>query len=54
MARAMRVFFHASGGNANVSLEYGYAEALDIPRELDRSTHGRRAAAELIRRSLLI
>jgi hypothetical protein len=23
--------FDASGGNANVSLEYGYAEALDIP-----------------------
>jgi hypothetical protein len=35
--------FDASGGNANVSLEYGYAEALDIPRVLYLSTHGRRA-----------
>jgi hypothetical protein len=34
--------FDASGGNANVSLEYGYAEALDIPRVLYVSTHGRR------------
>ena len=33
--------FDASGGNANVSLEYGYAEALDIPRALYVSTHGR-------------
>jgi hypothetical protein len=32
--------FDASGGNANVSLEYGYAEALDIPRALYVSTHG--------------
>jgi hypothetical protein len=35
--------FDASGGNANVSLEYGYAEALDIPRALYVSTHGRAA-----------
>jgi hypothetical protein len=34
--------FDASGGNANVSLEYGYAEALDIPRVLYLSTRGRR------------
>jgi hypothetical protein len=33
--------FDASGGNANVSLEYGYAEALDIQRILYVSTHGR-------------
>ncbi len=33
--------FDATGGNANVSLEYGYAEALDIPRALYVSTHGR-------------
>ena len=33
--------FDASGGNANVSLEYGYAEAVDIPRVLYVSTHGR-------------
>lgn len=31
--------FDATGGNANVSLEYGYAEALDIPRALYLSTH---------------
>jgi hypothetical protein len=37
--------FDASGGNANVSLEYGYAEALDIPRALYVSTHGRAAKA---------
>jgi hypothetical protein len=33
--------FDATGGNANVSLEYGYAEALDIQRVLYVSTHGR-------------
>ena len=33
--------FDASGGNANVSLEYGYAEALDIQRAIYVSTHGR-------------
>ena len=33
--------FDATAGNANVSLEYGYAEALDIPRALYLSTHGR-------------
>jgi hypothetical protein len=33
--------FDATLGNANVSLEYGYAEALDIPRVLYVSTHGR-------------
>lgn len=32
--------FDATGGNANVSLEYGYSEALDIPRVLYVSTHG--------------
>jgi hypothetical protein len=37
--------FDASGGNANVSLEYGYAEALDIPRALYVSTHGHVAKA---------
>lgn len=31
--------FDATGGNANVSLEYGYAEALDVPRVLYVSTH---------------
>jgi hypothetical protein len=37
--------FDASGGNANVSLEYGYAEALDIPRAIYVSTHGHTAKA---------
>lgn len=32
--------FDASGGNANVSLEYGLAEATDLPRSLYLSTHG--------------
>lgn len=31
--------FDATGGNANVSLEYGYAEALSIPRAIYMSTH---------------
>jgi hypothetical protein len=31
--------FDASGENANVSLEYGYAEAIEIPRVLYVSTH---------------
>ena len=38
--------FDASGGNANVSLEYGYAEALDIPRALYVSTHGRATSSK--------
>jgi len=33
--------FDATGGNPNVSLEYGYAEAIDLPRVLYLSTHGR-------------
>jgi len=32
--------FDATGGNPNVSLEYGYAEAVDLPRILYLSTHG--------------
>ncbi len=32
--------FDATGGNANVSLEFGYAEALDIPRVIYLSVHG--------------
>ena len=31
--------FDATGGNANVSLEFGYAEARDIPRVLYLSVH---------------
>jgi hypothetical protein len=37
--------FDATGGNANVSLEYGYAEAIDILRIIYVSTHGRAAKA---------
>lgn len=33
------VIFDATGGNANVSLEYGFAEANDVPRALYLSTH---------------
>ena len=32
--------FDATAGNPNVSLEYGYAEAIDLPRVLYLSTHG--------------
>jgi len=32
--------FDASSGNANVSLEFGFSEAQDIPRALYVSTHG--------------
>ena len=31
--------FDATGGNANVSLEYGYAEGVDVPRAIFLSTH---------------
>jgi len=31
--------FDATAGNPNVSLEYGYAEAIDLPRVLYLSTH---------------
>jgi len=31
--------FDATGGNANVSLEYGYAEAIELPRAIYLSTH---------------
>lgn len=40
--------FDATGGNANVSLEFGFAEAHDIPRALYVSTHkaAKRAAKD--------
>ncbi len=40
--------FDATGGNANVSLEYGFAEANDVPRVLYLSTHkaARRASRD--------
>jgi len=31
--------FDATGGNANVSLEYGYAEGIDVPRSIFLSAH---------------
>ncbi len=31
--------FDATSGNANVSLEYGYAEAMEVPRVIYLSTH---------------
>lgn len=31
--------FDATGGNANVSLEYGYAEGLEVPRAIFLSAH---------------
>lgn len=31
--------FDATNGNANVSLEYGYAEAIELPRAIYVSTH---------------
>jgi hypothetical protein len=48
VAGSSYAIFDATGGNANVSLEYGYAEALDIPRVLYLSTHGatRRTSAD--------
>ena len=40
--------FDATGGNANVSLEFGFADANDIPRELYLSVHrsSKRASKE--------
>lgn len=40
MASSSYAIFDATTGNANVSLEYGYAEALGLPRVLYVSTHG--------------
>jgi hypothetical protein len=39
IASSSFAIFDATGGNANVSLEYGYAEALNIPRAIYMSTH---------------
>ena len=40
IASSSYAIFDATSGNANVSLEYGYAEAVDLPRALYLSTHG--------------
>src|SRR5712692_8607564 len=37
--------FDATGGNANVSLEFGFADANDVPRALYLSTHKAAKAA---------
>jgi hypothetical protein len=39
IAASSYAIFDATGGNANVSLEYGYAEARNVPRALYLSTH---------------
>ena len=39
IASSSYAVFDATGGNANVSLEYGYAEGLDIPRAIYLSAH---------------
>lgn len=39
IASSSYAIFDATGGNANVSLEYGYAEALDVPRAIYISGH---------------
>jgi hypothetical protein len=39
LERSSYGIFDATSGNANVSLEYGYAEALVIPRVIFLSTH---------------
>jgi hypothetical protein len=40
IASSSHAIFDATGGNANVSLEYGYAEGVGVPRVLFLSTHG--------------
>lgn len=42
---ASYAIFDASGGNANVSLEFGFADANDVPRALYLSTHKASKAA---------
>jgi len=39
VASSSVAIFDATGGNANVSLEYGYAEGLEVPRAIYLSTH---------------
>lgn len=39
IASSSFAIFDATGGNANVSLEYGYAEGLEVPRAIFLSAH---------------
>jgi hypothetical protein len=39
IATSSYAIFDATGGNANVSLEYGYAEGLGVPRSIFLSAH---------------
>jgi hypothetical protein len=39
IASSSYAIFDATGGNANVSLEYGYAEGIDAPRAIFLSAH---------------
>lgn len=39
IASSSYAIFDATGGNANVSLEYGYAEGLEVPRVIFLSAH---------------
>jgi hypothetical protein len=39
IASSSWAIFDATGGNANVSLEYGYAEGIDVKRSIFLSTH---------------
>ncbi|MBE7522109.1 MAG: hypothetical protein HS109_06965 [Burkholderiales bacterium] len=39
IASSSYAVFDATGGNANVSLEYGYAEGLEVPRAIFVSAH---------------
>ncbi|GIK36107.1 MAG: hypothetical protein LC130_28700 [Bryobacterales bacterium] len=47
IASSSYAVFDATGGNANVSLEYGYAEGIEVPRAIFLSAHkaAQRAAA---------
>ena len=39
IAASSHAIFDATGGNANVSLEYGYAEGIEVPRAIFLSSH---------------
>src|ERR1700680_4964994 len=39
IAASSYAIFDATGGNANVSLEYGYAEGIEVPRVFFLSSH---------------
>jgi hypothetical protein len=39
ISSSSHAIFDATGGNANVSLEYGYAEGIEVPRSIYVSVH---------------